>query len=292
MKTKNIIFFYENEYIDRVKDTMLEAKHRYFPVVDYNRRIVGSISRKQLLTYRKKKVVLIDHNEMSQTVKGIEQADILEIIDHHRVGDIQTGNPIFVRNVPVGSSSTIIGNMYFENNLKPDKKIAGILCAAIISDTLLFKSPTCTAMDINTASLLAEIAEIDIDTFGYDMLKAGTSVSKKSSHDILNNDMKEYNLGKYRFSISQINTMDLKELQDKKLQLREVMKDKAEREKYDAVLLVITDVLQQGSELIVEGPEAEKVRMAFGITDLEKPVFLQGVVSRKKQIVPRLAMTI
>ncbi|MGE4282682.1 MAG: putative manganese-dependent inorganic diphosphatase [Clostridia bacterium] len=292
MKRDGIIYFYENEYIDHVKDVMLEEKHRYFPVVDYNRSVVGLISRKQLLTYKKKKVVLIDHNELSQTVKGIEQADILEIIDHHRVGDIQTGNPIFVRNVPVGSASTIVANMYFENNIKPDKQIAGILCAAIISDTLLFKSPTCTSIDINIASLLAEIAEIDIESFGYEMLKAGASITKKTPEEILINDIKDYNLGKYRFSISQINTFDLSELNDKKSQLTQIMADKADKEKYHAVILIVTDVLRQGSELMVEGPETDKVRMAFGIHDMQQSVFLEGIVSRKKQIVPRLTMTI
>ncbi|MDK2809393.1 MAG: manganese-dependent inorganic pyrophosphatase [Petroclostridium sp.] len=292
MKTEKIIYFYDNEYIDQIKDIMLESRHRYFPVIDYNRNVVGVISRKQLLTYRKKKVVLIDHNETSQTVKGIDQAEILEIIDHHRLGDIQTGNPIFVRNVPVGSSSTIVANMYFENNLKPDREIAGLLCAAIISDTLLFKSPTCTTVDIETANLLAEIADIDINTFGYEMLKAGASIVKKTPVEILMNDIKEYNLGKYRFSVSQINTMDLGELDDKREQLKELMKEKAENGKYDAVLLMVTDLLRQGSELIFEGPEVDRIRTAFGIEDEKKSVFLEGVVSRKKQIIPRLAMNI
>ncbi|MDK2933072.1 MAG: manganese-dependent inorganic pyrophosphatase [Clostridiales bacterium] len=301
MKTKKIIHFHENEYIDEIRDIMIESRHRYFPVIDYNGKAVGTISRKQLLTYRKKKVVLIDHNEMSQTVKGIDQAEILEILDHHRLGDIQTRNPIFVRNLPVGSSSTIIANMYFEKKLQPDKDIAGILCAAIISDTLLFKSPTCTEIDVDTAQKLAEIAGIDIKTFGYEMLKAGASIVKKTPKEILLNDIKEYNLGKYKFSISQINTMDLNELDGKREQLREIMKEKAENEKYDAVILIVTDLLKQGSELICEGPETDRVKMAFGMNeDLRdetkgmgnQPIFLQGVVSRKKQIIPRLAMNI
>jgi len=291
MKTERITFFYENEYIDEIKDIMLESRHRYFPVVDRNRKILGMISRKQLLTYEKKKVILMDHNEISQTVKGIEQAEILEIIDHHRVGDIQTGNPIYVRNNPVGSTSTIIANMYFEHDMKPDRNIAGILCAAIISDTLLFKSPTCTEMDIKTANILAEIAELDIESFGYSMLKAGASIAKKSPEEILMNDIKDYNLGKYKLSISQINIMDIGELEGKKEKLREIMREKSEKENYHAVILIVTDLLKQGSELIIEGEEAEKIRAVFGIHNGQS-AFLEGVVSRKKQIIPHLTMHI
>jgi len=290
MKTENLIFFYENEYIDQIKDIMLESRHRYFPVVDINKKIVGTISRKQLITYKKKQVILIDHNEISQTVEGIEQAEILEIIDHHRLGDIQTGNPIYVRNNPVGSSSTIVANMYFENGLRPDRKIAGILCAAIISDTLLLKSPTCTEVDINTAKILAEIAELDIESFGYEMLKVGASIARKSPQEILENDIKEYNLGKYKFSISQINTMDLSELDEKRKELKRVMLNKAEQGNYHGVILVVTDLLKGGSELIIEGHEAERIKSAFGISHDTESIFLEGVVSRKKQIIPRLTM--
>lgn len=204
MTRKELVCFNINDFIDSIKDKMLRTRYRSYPVVDDNYCIKGFISRYHLISQRKKKIILLDHNEKLQTIDGIEQADILEIIDHHRIGDIQTGYPVYFKNDTVGSTSTLIADMFFANGIKPSKSIAGILCAAIISDTINFKSPTSTYPDKAAASKLAKLADIDLDEFAVSLFKAGSSLEGMTPQAILDYDFKDYNLNKYRVGIGHI----------------------------------------------------------------------------------------
>jgi manganese-dependent inorganic pyrophosphatase len=284
-----LITFNLDDFVDDIKDIMLQTRYRSYPVVDAHNRVVGSISRYHLISQKKKKVILVDHNEKSQSVHGIEDAEILEIIDHHRVAAIQTGKPIYFRNEPVGSTSTIIANMYFENGIRPTKNIAGILCAAIISDTLKFKSPTCTYIDKMTAEKLAEIAGIDIDKFALEMFKAGTSLQGKTPEEIFNQDFKDFTMGSYKIGIGQVNTMDTDNLGETKKKLLEYMDHVCKTKDYNLVILALTDIVKEGSELLFVGENKELIEKAFNVTLGENSVYLPGVVSRKKQIVPPLS---
>ncbi len=206
MTKNNLITFSTSDFIEEIKDIMLETRYRSYPVLDEDGSVVGSISRYHLITQQRKKVILVDHNEKTQSVDGLEDADILEIIDHHRIGDIQTGQPIYFRNEPVGSTSTIVANIFFENGIRPSKKVAGLLCGAIISDTLLLKSPTATIVDEIILKRLAEIASIDIEKFAQEMFKAGTSLEGKSSKELLYQDFKIFNMGNFKVGVGQITT--------------------------------------------------------------------------------------
>lgn len=292
MTSENIIKFNINDFADEIKDKMLATRYRSYPVVDDNNRIKGFVSRYHLISHRKKKVILVDHNEKSQTVNGIEQAEILEIIDHHRLGDIQTANPIFFKNEPVGSTSTIIANMYFDTGMRPSKKIAGILCAAIISDTLNFKSPTSTYVDKLTAEKLADIAGIDIKEFSLNMFAAGSVLHEKSPEEIFLEDFKEFKLGKYVVGISQAYTIDFDSLNEIKDSIVEYMNNFCKVNRYNLVILIVTDILKQGSEIIYAGESKELVAKAFNVDISKSYTFLPGVVSRKKQIIPKLSMAI
>lgn len=289
MTTENIISFNIDDFIDEIKDKMLQTRYRSYPVIDENNRILGFVSRFHLISQNRKKVILMDHNEKTQSVNGIDEAEILEIIDHHRVGDIQTGKPIYFRNEPVGSTSTIVANMYFENGIRPSRSIAGILCAAIISDTLKFKSPTCTFVDRFTAEKLAEISNISIDEFALKMFKAGTSLQGRSPEEIFNQDFKEYNLGKYKIGISQVNTMDTENMTEIKSSLIKYMNEICRDRNYSLLIIMLTDIIKEGSELLYVGENKELISKAFNIQPDGNSAYLANVVSRKKQVVPPLS---
>jgi Inorganic pyrophosphatase/exopolyphosphatase len=285
----DLVKFNIEEFVDDIRDKMLKTRYRSYPVVDENNRIKGSISRYHLISTKKKKIILLDHNEKTQTVNGIEQAEVLEIIDHHRLGDIQTNNPIYVKNEPVGSTATIIANMYFEAGIRPAKGVAGIMCAAILSDTLRFQSPTCTYTDRITAEKLAEIAVLNIEEFTTSMFKAGSSLQGKTPAEIFNQDMKEYKIDKLRVAVGQIYTMDIESLTEVKESLLEYMGVLSNRSNYDLVMLLVTDILNQGSELLFVGNSKELIAKAFNV-DLEgNCIYLPGVVSRKKQVIPTIS---
>jgi len=289
MSRDNLIKFNIDDFVDDIKDKMMKTRYRSYPVVDDSNRIKGFISRYHLISQRRKKVILLDHNEKSQSVNGIEEAQILEIIDHHRLGDIQTANPIFFKNEPVGSTSTIISNMYFDMGIRPSRKIAGILCAAIISDTLEFKSPTSTYTDRITAEKLAEIAGIDIEEFSYIMFKEGSSLQGKTPKEIFYQDFKEYVFDKRTIGISQVYTMDTEKLEEIKMALIEFM-DKLCREKgYDLLMIFITNIHEQASEVLFVGEDKEIIASAFNAPIGENSVYLPGVVSRKKQVIPMIS---
>lgn len=289
MTTENIISFNLDDFIDEIKDKMLQTRYRSYPVVDDSYKIQGFISRYHLISQKKKKVILMDHNEKVQSVHGIEEARILEIIDHHRIADVQTGNPIYFRNEPVGSTSTIVANVYFENGIRPKRSLAGIMCAAILSDTLKFKSPTCTYVDIMTAERLAEIANINIEEFSQSMFKAGSSLQGKTPEEIFYQDFKEFSLGKYKIGISQFNTIGSDDIGEIKDSLLKYMANVCENKNYDLLITMITDIIREGSDLLFVGEEKELIFKAFDVKTDSNSIYLPGVVSRKKQIVPPLS---
>lgn len=293
MTKEQLISFNINDYIDNIKDKMLKTRYRSYPVVDDNGIIKGFISRYHLITQRRKKVILLDHNERAQTIDGIDQADILEIIDHHRIGDIQTGYPIFFKNDAVGSTSTLIANMYFENGMNPSKSVAGLLCAAIISDTMKFKSPTSTYADELAASRLAKIADINIDEFATSLFKANASLQGMTPQTILDYDFKDFVFNKYKIGIGQINSSDSEGLHKIKDELLKHMRTVLENKGYNLILLLITNIIKEGSELLFVGDDhAALMEKAFNIKTGESSAFLKGVVSRKKQVVPQISSTI
>lgn len=285
---EDITFFQDDEYIDDVRPIMLGTTYRHFPIVDKEGRVLGLISKRHLLNMDKKQVILVDHNERSQSADGIEQAEILEIIDHHRVANLDTGNPVFLRAEPVGCTNTIIGKMFEENNIMPPKEIAGLMLSAILSDTLIFKSPTCTSEDIRMAKSLAEIAEVDLYAYGSELLAAGTSIEGITPNELLNIDRKVFNVGKYAITVAQINTADFKSLYSIKDDLLKEMQHIEKEENLDLFLFMATDIVIGGTELFISGKEKSAAMKLFGVEPGEDSIFLADIFSRKKQIVPKL----
>lgn len=292
MVKENIVSFTTDDLVDDIKGIMTETRFRSYPVLDQNGRVVGTVSRYHLISNHKKKVIQVDHNERGQSVDGLEDAEILEIIDHHRVADIQTNNPIYFRNEPVGSTSTIVAKCFFENGIRPSRKAAGLLCGAIISDTLLFRSPTCTPQDQYTCKKLAEIADINIEKFAKEMFKAGTSLKGKTVEQIFNSDFKPFTIEDTKVGIAQVNTMDIEGFMPLKEEMLNYMDQKAKEAGLDMVMLLLTDILNEGSEILVTGTKPEIVEKAFNVTLKDKGAFLPGVLSRKKQVVPPITNAI
>lgn len=289
MTKEHLSTFHMNDYLEEVRDVMSKKRYRDFPVIDKKGRFTGFISRRRLLKPRRKQVVLVDHNEKTQAVDGVEEAEILEIIDHHRIGSLETMGPVYFRNQPLGCTATIIYQMYQENQVVPKKEIAGLLCAAIISDTLLFQSPTCTPVDEATARELARIAEINVEEFAKEMFKAGSNLANKSVSEICFQDFKEFHVNELTFGVGQINSMsseELGELREKiSPELGEVLKESG----LDMVFFMLTDIVDQSTELLCCGGSAkETVIDAFELPDDTEHIILNGVVSRKKQLIPTL----
>ena len=292
MVKENIVSFRTDDLVDDIKKVMSETRFRSYPVLDENGRVVGTVSRYHLISNHKKKVIQVDHNERGQSVDGLEDAEVLEIIDHHRVADIQTNNPIYFRNEPVGSTSTIVAKCFFESGIRPSRKAAGLLCGAIISDTLLFRSPTCTPQDQYICKKLAEIAGINIEEFAKEMFKAGTSLKGKTVEQIFNTDFKPFTIEGTKVGISQVNTMDIEGFMPLKEEMLNYMDQKAKEAGLEMVLLLLTDILNEGSEILVTGAKPEIVEKAFKVTLKDKGAFLPGVLSRKKQVVPPITTAI
>lgn len=285
----NIVHFHLDDYIDDVRDAVLQSRYRSYPVLDEEQKVVGTLSRYHLIRPRRKRVVLVDHNERAQSVQGLEQAEILAIIDHHRLADVQTGNPVFMRNEPVGSTTTIVATMYQERGLMPSQRLAGLMAAAILSDTVMFKSPTCTSHDRRIADRLARIAGIDLDALGKEIFSIGSSAGK-SVEELLNTDFKEFHIAGHNLGIGQITCLDAEGVLARLPELLPAMKKMKQSRSYDLQLLMLTDVLREGTELIYLGDE-DVIRMAFNVSEAPNHhVFLPGVVSRKKQIVPALSL--
>ena len=288
-KQDGLVSFRLDDFIDDVKDTMLESRYRSYPVLDEQDRVVGTLGRFHLIRPRRKRVVLVDHNETRQSVEGLEQAEIAAIIDHHRLADVQTGAPVFMRNEPVGSTTTIIATMFQEHGLMPSEKLAGLMAAAILSDTVLFKSPTCTARDRRIAERLARIAGVDLDALGREIFAAVVSADRPAA-ELLTRDFKDFHIAGHDIGIGQISCLDVDAMLGRLSEFTDAMKALQKERAYDMVLLMLTDVLRCGTELIFLGDQ-EIIRQAFASPDIEgNHVFLQDVLSRKKQIVPALAL--
>ena len=282
------VCFRPMDLLSDIKGVMDEHRFRSYPVVE-NNKLVGIVSSDEIMLPEREKVILVDHNERGQAIEGIEDAKIVEIIDHHRLGGIQTSEPIYIRQEPVGCTCTIVANMHWDNDVEIPPSIAGLLLSAIISDTVLFKSPTCTQKDKNTAERLAEIAGVDLKEYGLAMLRAGAGIGGKTPTEIAKNDLKEFKIGDYRIIVSQISVMDPKEVLDIEDRLIEVMKDNCEREGFDMHLLMVTDILEEATYLVYAGSPKTLIGEAFKKDASGTHVYLPGVMSRKKQIIPPLS---
>ena len=297
MKTENLITFEDGDFIDDIKDVMASKRHRDFPILDMDGKYRGMISRRNLLGARGKQLVLVDHNEKNQAVDGIENAEILEIIDHHKLGTVETIAPVFFRNQPLGCTATIVYQMYNESSVHMDKKIAGLLCSAIISDTLLFRSPTCTEIDKMAALALAGEAGIDINQYAREMFSAGSNLKSKTDDEIFYQDFKRFNSGKVSFGVGQISSLNADELESLKERLLPYLK-KAHREHgVDMMFFMLTNILNESTILLYEGAGAlSMLTNAFHLEENTEEardsasgtVELPGVVSRKKQLIPAI----
>ena len=289
MKRENLVTFKVNEKTEDIKGIMGQKRYRDFPILDLDGNYIGMISRRNLLNLRKKRVILVDHNEASQTVDGIAFADIMEIIDHHRIGTLETLEPVYFRNQPVGCTATIIYQMYQENGVKISKKIAGLLMAAIISDTLMFRSPTCTSIDRMAAEKLSEICGVEIEEFAIDMFSAGSDMSSRTPKEIFNQDKKKFQVGDHSFIVAQINSMNAIELEEVKEKLVPYLEEKFDGLGVNMCFVMLTNIVKEDTELLCFGEKAKDVaRSAFQLpADLET-IVLKGLVSRKKQLIPSI----
>lgn len=289
MCTKNLISFQTEDYIEDIKNVMGKYRHRYFPVLDNYKNYLGVISRRNLLNVSKKKIILVDHNEKSQALDGIMGAEILEIIDHHRLGTIETINPVYFRNQPLGCTATIIYQMFCEKGIEIPRNIAGLLCSAIISDTLLYSSVTCTDIDRTAAEALAKIAKIDSKEYAKEMFKAGSDLKEKTGEEIFHQDFKVFNVIDKHLFIGQINTINNDELENIKLKITEYMKAKYTESETEIAYFMLTSILEESTRLIYYGEKAREIAQdAFEVEGDEYSMYLKGIMSRKKQVVPAL----
>ena len=278
--------FHLDDFLDAVQEVVSKSRHRNYPILDENEKVVGTLSRFHLLRPRRKRVVLVDHNEAAQSVRGLNQAEIVEIIDHHRLADIQTSQPIYFRNDVVGSTATIISGMYQERGLMPSSKLAGLLAAAIVSDTVMFKSPTCTERDHRMAERMARIAGLNLDELGQ-FIFAENSNLEKPAEELVLTDFKDFHIAEHYLGVSQITCVDSEKLMSRQEEFLNVMHKLMEERSYSMMILMLTDVLAEGSHLLYLGDE-EIFRQAFNTELKSHACFLPGIVSRKKQVIPML----
>ena len=290
---ENLTVFNTKDNVEEIKGIITSKRTRDFPVLDDNGKYYGFISSRRLMEASKRKVILVDHNEKTQAVDGIEQADILEIIDHHRLGGIETLGPVYFRNQPVGCTATIVYSLYKENNIVPDKTIASLLCAAIISDTLFFRSPTCTIVDEYTAKELAQIAELDLKELAANMFKAGSDLRGKSAEEICYQDFKQFAAGEVKFGVGQVNCMSGEEIEELKAVMVPYLEQVAKKQKLDMVFFMLTNVMEVGTELLCYGKNAKEMAIqAFKLPEGTDNIYLQDVVSRKKQLIPAFVVSL
>lgn len=288
MKKENLITFRNDDFTDKVKEVMTKNRFRAFPVVNTRGKYIGTVSRRNLLNINKKQLILVDHNEKSQAVDNIEEAEIVEIIDHHRIGSLETFQPVMFRNQPVGCTATIMYQIYSENYLDIPQNIAGLLCAAILSDTLMFRSPTCTEKDREAAEELAQIAKIDIEDFAGKMFRAGSNLANKTPEEIFYQDYKKFIVGDLIFGVGQISFMSEEELQTVKERLMPYMEKECGKHGVKMVFFMLTNIIKESTELLCYGVGADVlVHDAFAAVVEESSCRLDGVVSRKKQLIPR-----
>ncbi len=285
----NLITFRTDAYVDEIKTVMAKQRNRDFPILDHKGIYRGMISRRNLLNMERKQVIMVDHNEKDQAVDGIEDAEILEIIDHHRLGTIETMKPVFFRNQPLGCTATIVYQMYCENRIDIEPPIAGLLCAAIISDTLMYRSPTCTKFDIEAAEHLAKIAGVDVTEFAGEIFEAGSNLKSKSADEIFYQDYKDFSVGDATFGVGQINSLNALELSEIKDRLYPYLEKAREEHGVDMIFFMLTNIIRESTELLCVGSMAKQViENAFHVKEVANSFKLDGVVSRKKQLIPAI----
>ena len=293
MRTENLITFNTDTFTDDIKSVMAKKRHRDFPVLHEKGDYMGMISRRNLLGLARKKIILVDHNEVAQSVNGISDSEIVEIIDHHRLGAMETVSPVFFRNQPLGCTSTIIYQIYKENNIKIPKNIAGLLCSAIISDTLMYRSPTCTPVDKASAESLAKIAGINVEEYATAMFRAGSNLTSKTDEEIFNQDFKKFSISDTTFGVGQISSMDSGELEEIKERLMPYMEKVYETSGMDMIFFMLTNMIETKTELLFFGSGAKELILdAFNDAKPGETFILDGLVSRKKQLIPELMMAI
>lgn len=293
MKKEGLTVFHTSDYVDDIKTSITKDRSRDFPVVDENERFYGFISSRRLMEATKKKIILVDHNEKTQAIDGIEEAEIFEIIDHHRLGGLETVSPLYFRNQPVGCTATIVYQMYRENDISLDENTAALLCSAILSDTLMFRSPTSTIVDEMVAKELAEIAGIECQELAEKMFRAGSNLKGKTAEEICFQDFKTFSAGNVKFGVGQINFMDTDELRDIKEVLYPYLETVAKIHKLDMVFFMMTNIFKQKTEVLYYGKGAKKqLQEAYNLSGDEEIIVLDDVISRKKQFIPTFVVSL
>jgi len=303
MTKEGILSFEEEDTVDEIKDVMAKKRHRDFPVISKDGRYLGMLSRRNLLGASGKQVIMVDHNELGQALDGMENAEILEIIDHHRLGTIQTLGPVYFRNQPLGCTSTIVYLMYQENKVEIDPQTAGLMMSAIISDTLLFRSPTCTKTDEMAGRALAEIAGVDIEKYAMEMFSAASDLKQKTDREIFYQDFKTFTAGDIHFGVSQVSSLNEEELLSLKPRLFHFAKEALGEENLDMAFVMLTNILKQDTLLLAVGHRADTLIQNAFLLEPKKESFdfsgeeiegftavLENVVSRKKQLIPPLSL--
>lgn len=292
MTKENIEYISINDTLPEVKEKMSKTRYRSYPVLENDGTVIGNLSRYHLLTGKPKKLVLVDHNEKAQSIDNIEEAEIVEIVDHHRIDPVTTNQPVYFRNEPVGSTATIISEMYFEHGVRPTKETAGLLASAIISDTLLFRSPTTTETDRRMLERMAIYAEIEPEIYAEKMFKKGTSLAEKTPTEILNMDVKEFKIADKALKIAQVFTLDKEQILNKKAELLKEMGRMRDEKLLSNVVLIITDIFKESSIVFAVGEDADKIAAEFGQTIEESEFVAEGLMSRKKQMVPKVTLAL
>ncbi|HIR00193.1 MAG TPA: putative manganese-dependent inorganic diphosphatase [Candidatus Scybalocola faecavium] len=293
MKKDDLVTFKTTDFIAEIKGTMLQKRHRDFPVLTPKKKFAGMISRRSLINMPAKQIILVDHNEIDQAVDGIHDAEVIEIVDHHKLGTVETMKPISVRNQPVGCTATIIYEMFTENNIEIPENIAGLLCGAIISDTLLYRSPTCTQEDKDAAEALAQIAQVQTHELAQAMFAAGSNLHSKSEEEIFYQDFKRFTAGTVTFGVGQITSMAQEELDEIKARMIPYMHKAKKNHDVDMVFFMLTNIINESTQLLYSDETAREVAEAsFMVSAKDDQLFLSGVVSRKKQLIPRLMATL
>ena len=290
LNTDKVLFnFNKEDFLSEIRGIMKDANQTNFPVLEDDGKVYGTIRTKHLIDFHRKKVIMVDHNEFSQSVEGIQDAHILEVVDHHKFANFQTNEATKIRTEPVGCTSTIVYGLYKEAKIEPDEKTALLMLSAILSDTLLFKSPTCTSRDVEVAKELAKLAKVDnIQEYGMEMLVAGTSMAKSSMKEIINQDKKIFPIGDMEIAVAQINTVQIEELSARKEEIAKEIEHEIGKYGYSLFLFVVTDIINSNSLVFTYGKEIELVENAFKKEVVNNEILLENVVSRKKQIIPFL----
>ncbi len=288
MCENNIVYVQEKDYVHEFSEMTNKLRYKVFPVLDQNKTCLGVIQLADLVNKHRKKVILVDHNEREQSVDGLEEAEIIEIVDHHKIGTIGTTQPINFRNMTVGCTCSIVYLLFKENKVDIPKDIAGLMLSAIISDTLLFRSPTTTELDKEIAFNLSQIAEVDMEQYGLEMLKSGSSLEEKTTEEILFTDLKTYAFEHTKCGVAQINTLSIEDIDSRKEELLSLIEETAKEDNYHTILLLATDIIKGGSYIYYNKASKELMEKAFEVEDIHQGYFIPKLVSRKKQVMPAI----